>query len=206
MPVDPAFGAGPDKLTARAQLGLDPTLPLLLINFGGSGKRKPQAVTTALRQVSEPFQVAFLCRGDENLRQEVSRLTEGMPHAQVLDWVENLPEWMAASDLLVSRAGASTVVEAMNSGLPILVFDAPPGDERRAAELIEKTWQTGYWVKNPGDMGPRIGHLLSHPAELDRLRSNSRRRAHPNAARDAAEAVLRLTEARRPRHAAALLS
>ena len=196
MPVDPAFGACPDKRTVRERLGLDHGLPLLLVNFGGSGKRKPQMVANALRQVQEPFQVAFATRGDANLRAEVVHSMEGMPRVLVLDWVENMPEWMAAADLLVSRTGASTVVEAMNSGLPILVFDAPPGDERRTAELIEKNWQTGYWVKDAQDLGPLIGHLLGQPTELDRLRANARRRSHPHAACCAAEAVLRLAATR----------
>jgi UDP-N-acetylglucosamine:LPS N-acetylglucosamine transferase len=102
---------------------------------------------------------------------------------------------MAAADLLVSRAGGSTVVEALNSGLPILVFDAPPGDERRAADLIEQTWQAGYWVKNRHELAPLIERLLSQPEELERLHKNARRRAHPHAADDAAQAILRLADA-----------
>ena len=45
---------------------------------------------------------------------------------------------MAAADILVSRAGGCTVAEALNCGLPIVVFDAPRGSERRACELLDK--------------------------------------------------------------------
>ena len=195
MPVDPAFGGCPDKPTVRKTLGLDRSLPLLLVNFGGSGRRKPREAVAALRQVQQPFQVVFVSRGDERLREELLSLSEGMPSARVLDWVDNMHEWMAAADLLVSRAGGSTVVEALNSGLPILVFDAPPGDERRAADLIEQTWQAGYWVKNRHELAPLIERLLSQPEELERLHKNARRRAHPHAADDAAQAILRLADA-----------
>ena len=103
-------------------------------------------------------------------------------------------EWMAAADLLVSRAGGGIVAESLNCGLPILVFDAPPGNERRFCQLIEKCWHTGYWVQRPGELATRIDRLLQHTEELEQLRCNARRHAYPDAARLAAEAVLNLRE------------
>lgn len=192
MPVDPAFGRCPDLPTLRDRLGLDRDIPLLLVNFGGTGKMNPRQVVPELRRIQRPVQLVFISRRDEKLRRELLRLTAGMPHVQVLGWVDNLPEWMAAADLLVGRAGGCTVAEALNSGLPLLVFGAPPGDEQRACELIENKWQTGYWAKRPQDIAPLINRMLAQPEELGRLRCNARRHAHPDAARDAAEAILML--------------
>ena len=115
-----------------------------------------------------------------------------MPHVHILRWVDNMQEWMAASDILVSRAGSCTVAEALNCGLPIVVFDAPPGSERRVCELVEKKWQTGYWAKCSGDIAARLNHLLTEPQELERLRRNTAQHAYPRAAHDAAEAILKL--------------
>jgi UDP-N-acetylglucosamine:LPS N-acetylglucosamine transferase len=112
----------------------------------------------------------------------------------VFGWVDNMQEWMAAADLMLSRAGGTTVAEALNAGLPILGFDPPPGDERRVCDLIEKSWQVGYWVKRPEDISVRIAHLLANPSELERLRANALARARPRAVLDAAEAILKLAE------------
>jgi UDP-N-acetylglucosamine:LPS N-acetylglucosamine transferase len=117
-----------------------------------------------------------------------------MAHARVLSWVDNMHEWMAAADLLLSRAGGGIVAESLNCGLPILVFDAPPGNERRFCQLIEECWHTGYWVKRPGELATRIDHLLRQTEELEQLRSNALRHAYPDAARIAAEAILHLEE------------
>jgi len=192
MPVDQAFTVQRDKATSFARLGLERDLPVLLVNFGGSGKRKPQEVVAELRKIQRPRQIVFLSRRNESLHKELLRLSEGMQHTRVLKWVDNLPEWMAAADLLVGRAGGSTVTEALNCGLPIVVLDAPPGDERRLSEMIEKSWQTGYWVKRLEDIAPRINYLLTETRELERLRLNARQHARPHAARDAARAILRL--------------
>jgi processive 1,2-diacylglycerol beta-glucosyltransferase len=194
MPVDPAFTPCADKLSVRGRLGLEPDLPALLVNFGGSGKMQPRQVVSQLRKVARPFQAVFIARRDEKLRAELLRLTATMPHARVLAWVTNMHEWMSAADLLVSRAGSCTVAEALNSGLPILVFDAPPGSERRVSKLLAETWQAGYGVKRPDDIAERIHHLLTHPEELERLRQNAAQHAYPRAAHDAAEAILKITQ------------
>lgn len=191
MPVDPAFIPCADKSELRARLGLESGSPTLLVNFGGSGKMKPAELVSELRRVPQVFQTVFIARRDEKLRESILRLTQGMPHVRILPWVDNMQDWMAAADLLVSRAGSSTVAEALNCGLPIVVFDAPPGSERRVSELVEKKWQTGYYARRSGDIAERVGYLLNDPRELDRLRQNATRHSHPRAALDAAEAILR---------------
>lgn len=192
VPVDPAFSLCANRSVLRARLGLECDLPVFLVNFGGSGKGKPREVVAELRQVQQPFQVVFISRRDEGLRKELLRLIKGMAHARVLTWVDNMHEWMAAADLLLSRAGGGIVAESLNCGLPILVFDAPPGNERRFCQLIEESWHTGHWVERPGELAARINHLLGQREELEQLRSNARQHAYPDAARIAAEAILHL--------------
>jgi len=192
VPIDPAFGLCDDRPALRARLGLRPDLPVLLVNFGGSGRGKPREVLAELRKIQRPFQPVFISRRDQNLRRELQRLTQGMPEALILDWVDNMHDWMAASDLLLSRAGGGIVAESMTSGLPILVFDAPPGNERRFCHLIENCWHTGYWVEKPGQLAARINHLLDRPEDLAQLRSNARQHAYPGGARTAAQAILNL--------------
>jgi len=193
VPVDPAFGLHPDRPALRSRLGLQDGLPAFLVNFGGSGKGKPREVVSELRQVQQPFQAIFISRRDEKLRKELLRLTAGMAHVQVLSWVDNMHEWMAAADLLISRAGGGILAESLNSALPILVFDAPPGNERRFCQLIEENWHTGYWVRQPGQLAARINHLLEQPADMEELRANVRRHSYPDAARVAAQAILELS-------------
>jgi processive 1,2-diacylglycerol beta-glucosyltransferase len=194
VPVDPAFDLCPDRRALRERLGLPQDLPVLLVNFGGSGKVKPREVISELQKVRHHFHVAFIARRDERLRQMLLRLTTGMAHVQILSWVDNMHEWMAAADLLVSRAGGGILAESLNCGLPLMVFDAPPGNEQRFCHLIDACWHTGYWVQWPGELAAQISQLLEHPEDLERLRSNARQHACPGGARRAAEAILHLRE------------
>ncbi len=192
MPVDPSFGPSADRKQLRRRLGMEQNLPGVLVNFGGSGKMKPGEVVGELRRVQQPHQVVFIARRDGKLRQELLRYSDGMQHARVLDWVDNMHEWMAAADILVSRAGSCTVAEALNCGLPMLVFDAPPGSERRVCEMLEKKWQTGFWARRPGEIAARLDELLTGSQDLERLRRNAAEHAYPDAAHEAAQAILKL--------------
>jgi processive 1,2-diacylglycerol beta-glucosyltransferase len=190
--VDPGFVPSANRPALRARLGLQNDLPVFLVNFGGSGKVRPREVVAELRKVQKPFQVVFIARRNEGLRNKLLQLTTGMAHALVLGWVDNMHEWMAASDMLLSRAGGGIVAEALNCGCPMLVFDAPPGNEHRFCQMIEEIWHTGYWLRQPGELAARIDRLVAHPEELQQLRQNALRQGYPNATRIAAEAVLRL--------------
>jgi len=194
VPVSPPPADLPDRAILRARLGVEPDVPLLLVNFGGLGRARPGRIVEELAKINSPLQVVFVTRRKPRLTAEVERLCKGWPRTRVFGWVDNMQEWMAAADLMLSRAGGATVAEALNAGLPILGFDPPPGDERRVCDLIEKSWQVGYWVKRPEDISARIGHLLASPKELERLRANALARARPRAAFAAAAAILQLAQ------------
>ncbi len=191
VPVDPAFGSLQDRAMVRESLGLAPHLPVLLILFGGTGVGKPLRMVRGLRNVRTPFQAVWIAGRNPSLKRRLERQLAGNEHCSVLGWADNMHEWMATADLLLSKPGSGTLLEAMNSGLPILAFDPLPGIERRACDLIE-TWQIGRWIKRPEDLASSIDDLLGHPEKLQNLRTNALKRVRPGAAQRAAEAILGL--------------
>jgi processive 1,2-diacylglycerol beta-glucosyltransferase len=190
-PLDPAFGSLPERVEVRARLNLEQDIPLILVLFGGTGFGSPRRIFAELQKVHQPLQVVSIAGKNRRLHEEAQRRCEGQPRYQSLGWVNNMHEWLAAADLLVSKPGGMTVIEALNSSLPLLAFDPLPGAERRACELIEREWQAGYWIKRPNDLAPMIERLLTFPEELQQLRANARALARPHAARHAAEAILK---------------
>lgn len=191
QPVDPAFVALPDRQKVREDLKISSELPLLLVLFGGTGVGKPRQMILELKKVKHPVQVVFITGRNGPLKEEVESLSNGHQGYRVLGWVDNMQEWMAAADLLVSKPGASTMMESINCGLPLLALDPLPGNERRACDWIER-WGVGHWVKHRRDLAPTIDRLLANRGELGRLRDNARHLARPRAVYDAASAILKL--------------
>jgi processive 1,2-diacylglycerol beta-glucosyltransferase len=195
QPVDPAFASlshtATVKATVRARLGIRSDLPMALVLFGGTGWGKPRGIVEALNQVEQPLQAVFVTGRNQRLEEDVRSLCHDNRRCRVLGWVDNMHEWMAAADLLVSKPGASTLMEALSCGLPLLAIDPLPGNERRACDWIEKQ-RVGCWIKNPPSLGPSIARLLENPAELKLLRERAQAWARPRAAYDAADAILKL--------------
>jgi processive 1,2-diacylglycerol beta-glucosyltransferase len=194
VPIDPAFGSTQNRGEIRKRLGIKDS-PLVLVMFGGGGHGRPRTILEELGRISPPVQGIFVTGRNRRREEEVRHLAGGNPHFQVLGWVENMHEWLAVADLLISKPGGMTVTEAINSGVPLLAFDPFPGAERRACELIEK-WQVGEWIRRPEDLAASVKRLLENPQELERMRANARALARPHAAGDAARAILECWENR----------
>lgn len=191
VPVDPAFGPRADRDAVRKKLGLDAHLPVLLVLFGGAGMGKPLRMIAGLQNLQSSVQTVWIAGRNASLRQQIEQNLARHNHTRVLGWTDVMAEWMAAADLLLGKPGSGTLLETINSGLPILAFDPLPGIERRHCDLIEE-WRIGRWIKHPEEIAETIDGLLGHPEKLREFRANALKLARPGAAQRAAEAILSL--------------
>lgn len=189
MPIDPVYARLPDRIKTRESLGVQEGLPLILVLFGGAGFGAPRKIAEELHKVQPPFQAVFIAGKNRALEKELYKLCSSQPGWRVLGWANQMHEWMTAADLLISKPGGGTVMEAAACGLPLLAFDPLPGNEERTCRWLEK-WQVGVWLKSPADIAPVIGNLLGNPAERELLRQHMKSISHPRAAFDVANIIL----------------
>jgi len=113
------------RAEARAFFGLDPDLPTLVVTGGSQGAWKlNRAVTRASAALAaEGVQVLHVigARGKEDPEwvEPDTDATASVPYL-VLPFVERMDYALAAADLMVCRAGASSVVEAAATGVPAI--------------------------------------------------------------------------------------
>ena len=191
QPIDPVFASLPDRRTARDKLGIKQDAVQLLILFGGTGHGNPERILAEVARVRRPHEIVLVTGRNQRLEQRLRKRFGRLPHVRVLGWVDNMQEWMVASDLMISKPGGGTLTEGFACGLPMLAFDPLPGNEERTCRWIEK-WGAGIWIQKPEDLAPKIESLLADPAQLADLRHKAGALARPNAARDAALAILEL--------------
>lgn len=191
VPVDPRFGSLPNKAEARKRLHVPAHSPLVVVEFGGAGHGKPQRILSELEKLDSAVHVVFIAGKNKKLELELLHRCAGRMNSHVFGWVDNIHEWMAAADILVGKPGGTTMMEAINSGLPLLAIDPLPGEERRNCEIIED-WGVGYWMRHFENLAPTIARILSDPNELDSLRQHALALARPYAAQEAAESIVRL--------------
>ncbi|GAA4903629.1 undecaprenyldiphospho-muramoylpentapeptide beta-N-acetylglucosaminyltransferase [Tessaracoccus lubricantis] len=127
---------------ARAQFGLDPERPTLLVSGGSQGAVRINEAVEAARDdlLAAGIQVLHVL-GPKNFDDAVHAVVTGESGAQYrpVAFVSDMAVAYAAADLMVGRAGAGTVMETAVSGLPVVFVPLPWGNGeqgRNAAELV----------------------------------------------------------------------
>jgi UDP-N-acetylglucosamine--N-acetylmuramyl-(pentapeptide) pyrophosphoryl-undecaprenol N-acetylglucosamine transferase len=188
-----------DKAEGRRRLGLlDPQLPTLFVSGGSQGGRSVnQAVAGQLPRLLEVCQVVHVSgRADYAWLVEVrGRLPEARrPAYHLHDYLhEEMPWALAAADLAVMRAGASTLGELTVAGLPAILVPYPyaGGHQRANARYLA---DLGGAVVLEDEQLPhlfeRVRELIEDPPRLESMAAALRGAARPQAAHEIARLVL----------------
>ena len=145
-PVRQAFLHAPSKVEARSRLGLEDRFTCLL-SYGGEGVgRNARGLISALLSSDIAWQVVVITGRNALLREELRRFWPGTGRLRVLGFVENMAEYLAASDLFIGKAGPSSVYEALAIGRPVLATGYAGLNELGVVRFIEGQG-LGYHVR-----------------------------------------------------------
>jgi 1,2-diacylglycerol 3-beta-galactosyltransferase len=193
MPIHPAFARADERSLEekRAALGLDPALPVILMMGGGEGAGGLAAAVEAVSSEELPAQLVVIAGHNQRLRAELERLcTRFRTRVYVFGFVDNIPDFMHAADVIVTKAGPSTICEAIACKLPILLTGAVPGQEEGNVDFVRDN-DIGELIEMPRKLAGALRHLLD-PANprLAALRQTMRRMRQPQASFDIARLIL----------------
>jgi UDP-N-acetylglucosamine--N-acetylmuramyl-(pentapeptide) pyrophosphoryl-undecaprenol N-acetylglucosamine transferase len=195
--------AGHDRATARTALGLEPETPVLLI-FGGSQavRRLNRAVADALPRLVETACVVHLT--GQTAYAEALRRRETLPaerrgrYRPYAFLRAEMADALAAADLLIGRAGSSTLAEASALGLPMVVVPYPHASAHQAANARALADAGAARIipdeEFDADALVSAASLLGDSPALDTMRAAARDFGRPGAADAVAEIVLALAE------------
>jgi len=190
LPVNPRFvaAAQKDSLAVRQRLGLEPDLPVVLLMSGTEGMGPLHRLCKAIAADGVQAQVVVVAGNNKWLRTRLTAETWPLP-VRVEGFVHNMHEWMRAADLLVTKAGPSTISEALVMGLPIVLSSALPGQEWPNVDYVVQAG-AGVWTPTPRRAAAAVRELLSpgNP-RLAQMAARARALAQPDAAQRVAEIV-----------------
>jgi len=180
-----------ERSKLKEKLGLDPDLTAVLLVGGGEGMGKVFQIARNIAEANLPVQLLIVTGRNPSLRRRLERVDWEVP-TKVFGFVENMPELMAASDVIVTKAGPGTITEAITCGLPMIISGAVPYQEDlNIAYVVENG--VGQLAQEPNE----IAHLLREwlqpgNGELSRMARNARRLARPEATLEVARLVAEL--------------
>lgn len=124
LPIREGFWSA-GAVVSKEKLKLDPEIPNVLVVGGGDGMGGivdiAKELGGELASSQCHCQLTVVCGKNEKARQQLEEVEWGLP-TQILGFVNNMDEWMRASDVLVTKAGPGTIAEASICGLPCMMF------------------------------------------------------------------------------------
>jgi 1,2-diacylglycerol 3-beta-galactosyltransferase len=136
FPVHPVFRQQRDrKIQSRHQLGLAESNFTVLVVGGRAGAGINLDLIDQLTQIPE-LQVLVVAGENEALRQKVARVAEHRSCLHVYGWVANMQTVVSASDIVISKAGPSTIFEAASMERPLIITGAIGIQERGNIPMV----------------------------------------------------------------------
>lgn len=193
IPVSPALAGRPQDLTAlRRQLGWEIERTTLL----AVGSRRVENLLETLDAINHsgfPMQLVVVAGKDAELFKDLQAIHWHLP-VHLYEFVETMPDFMHAADLLICKAGGLIVTEALAASLPLIIIDAIPGQETGNAEIVVQGG-AGEMALQPLQVLKVLTHWLENGAVvLQERRANAHRLGTPDAARYVAQRVMELAE------------
>ncbi len=119
-----------DRERARLELGLTDSQPLVISFWGsqGAGHMSERTVDFVERWAAEGRRFHYIHaagRDYEDMTAELAKRGVAVTDSEVRPYIDNMPVVMAAADLVVCRAGASTIGELTALGKPAILVPSP---------------------------------------------------------------------------------
>lgn len=179
MPVRREFISTP-KAEARQKLGMDHR-PLVVTAFGSLGAENMNRMIAQLMKLEQeagyPFQHIHATGAGgwkwmpEHLRQLGVEVNNGKG-IDMREYIYDMPTVMAASDIFISRAGASSCNEIAASGTPCILIPSPNvtnNHQEKNARVMEKRGAAIVLLENQCDAKAVFDMLTELLADQQRL-------------------------------------
>ena len=193
MPIDPKFARQPQdtREERRARLGLDPDKPVVLLMGGGEGAGGLAEAATALGSARLPAQLVVITGRNQHLRATLERQQARFKTPmRVEGFVHNMPDFMWAADVIVTKAGPGSISEAMACELPIVLTGAVPGQEEGNVDYVLDNG-LGELATTPGELVAMLRALLNpQNPSLEEMRERVRALRHATASFDIGKLIL----------------
>jgi processive 1,2-diacylglycerol beta-glucosyltransferase len=185
IPIERGFAALPDRSAAARRLNLDPDRAVVLIMGGGLGVGALDGIARSLLADPLDAQIVFITGSNHALRRRLKAMSKTWI---VRGFVNNMPDWLAAADAAISKAGGLAGSELLAAGVPTIIPQVLTGHEAMNAQYLASTG-AALLVDSAAEALAEADRLLHEPRRREAMRHAAQRAARPQAAAFIADRV-----------------
>jgi 1,2-diacylglycerol 3-beta-galactosyltransferase len=181
-----------DKNFIKEKLGWPQDKPIILLIGGGEGMGPLEDIAREIDKSGLDAALVVITGRNKKLKQKLEAIKWSIP-VLVYGFVKEMPDFMRASDILLTKAGPGTISEALIAGLPIILYHRISGQEEGNVSYVIDGG-AGIWAPEIKDIIETLRFWLQNPANREEAAGNAIKLARPNASREIAREIARLID------------
>jgi processive 1,2-diacylglycerol beta-glucosyltransferase len=189
IPVGAAFSSRQEPADARQKLGLKVDRFTVLFTSGGMGASSIESMVAEFCRQSPDAQAVVVCGNNTALKAALETRKAELPNLFVQGFVNNMQDFMDAADLVVGKAGGSTVSETLAKGVPMMILEPVPGQETFNRDILVKRGAS-LDAKCLADVPTMIAAFRADEPRRQAVLREIAKVGRPNAAVDVAREIL----------------
>ncbi len=186
------------RAECRAVLGLRPDLFTILVSLGGMAiPGKTKKIVRALGASGLPLQLVVVCGMNRSLKRQVRAIAKQYPlRVQVHGFTGRIAQMMTAADLMITKPGPGSIMEAVVKELPLLLDSVTkPMPQEQGNLAFAEAQGIALPITRYIDL-PNMVDLLMHDANAyGSMQAAMRRMKNADAIFEVADALLALLPA-----------
>lgn len=173
-PLRPDFLTKKNKTTLRKHYNIEKNKPVIMILMGAQGSNEIKKYVKSLLTINKPCHLIICVGKNEESAKDLAKVS--FPEhisASIVGFTPHIADYMALSDLLITKSGTLSVCESLYMNLP-LFLDATSTLlpwEKFNHEFIKK-YNLGTSIENFKEIAPLIGNAIEQADELTIYKKN----------------------------------
>lgn len=166
IPIADKFEEEIDKTSWLRQNNLAPDKPTILMSAGAFGVSKgfDQMIQEILNR-SPHSQVVMICGKNKELKRTLSAQFKNYDNVLIVGYTKHMNEWMASSQLMITKPGGITISEALTRQTPMIFLNPAPGQELENANYFEEKG-FGLIADTPEEAIQQVATLTNTPSKI----------------------------------------
>jgi len=187
-----------EQWDAKREWGINPDKPLIVVTGGGLGARRLNNTVVSIAKKLQKSASIILLSGVAQYDELKAKLPKNNENFQLHAFTSEMPQLLGAADIVITRAGATTILELVALAKPtILVPNAAltGGHQIKNAAVYEDAKAAIVLVEDdmidtPTMLLKAVDELLNNPKETQAMARRFAAFAKPDAAKDMAKMIL----------------
>jgi len=183
---------------AKREWGINPDAPLVVVTGGGLGATRLNKTVASILKKLEKTTSVILLSGVGPYNELKTKLPKNSDHFQLHAFTNNMTQLLGAADIVITRAGATTILELAALAKPTILVpnaaltgghqlkNAAVYDDAKAAIVLVED----EIVEKPELLLQAVNNLLANPKATQAMSRRFSIFAKPDAAKDMAKMIL----------------